>query len=274
MVELLEKEAFYYWCNDHLIEPIHGAFFKEEQYQGYASHQEAVLAFLTYMNRVWSIGIPHLVPGLKEKLDQVPRVEVTLSPEVEARIEAGATAQAEADRKAEIKYLKDRKRHVDYEKLQKRFEESKQELTKIRTEVRKDREAALKEMPQLYELTNEVALVYTKDTSFEAYTGFPIRLNPEMMQGTEVASEGFFAENGEYELAFRSYLQVHRTKEDFWQANGLLFPNRKELVIYQWNTDFTNFYNGGREDDGAYLWSVYDTSNKIFTVIDINLIIP
>ncbi|OQO72657.1 hypothetical protein [Enterococcus villorum] len=273
-MELLEKETFYHRINRQIIEPIHGAFFKEEQYQGYASHQEAVLAFLTYMNRVWSIGIPHLVPGLKEKLDQVPRVEVTLSPEVEARIEAGATAQVEADRKAEIKYLKDRKRHVDYEKLQKRFEESKQELTKIRKEVRKDREAALKEMPQLYELTNEVALVYTKDTSFEAYTGFPIRLNPEMMQGTEVASEDFFAENGEYELAFRSYLQVHRTKEDFQRVNQLLFPEKKELVIYQWNTDFTNSYNGGRKDDGAYLWSIYDRKKQQFIVIDIELIIP
>ena len=265
-MELLEKETFYYKFYNEIIEPVRCAFFKEEQYRGYMSHQEAVLAFLTYVNRSWAIQVPRFVPGLKQKLDQVPKVEVTLTPEVEARIEA--------DRKAEIKYLKDRKRHVDYEKLQKRFEESKQELTKIRKEVRKDREAALKEMPQLYELTNEVALVYTKDTSFEAYTGFPIRLNPEMMQGIKITSKDFFAENGEYELAFRSYLQVHRTKEDFQRVNQLLFPEKKELVIYQWNTDFTNSYNGGRKDDGAYLWSIYDRKKQQFTVIDIELIIP
>ena len=76
-MKLLEKETFYYKFNDRLIEPVECAFFTEENYKGYASHQEAVLAYLTYMNRKWSIQVPQLVPGLKQKLDQVPDVEIT-----------------------------------------------------------------------------------------------------------------------------------------------------------------------------------------------------
>ncbi|NAB94163.1 hypothetical protein GUJ17_12830, partial [Enterococcus hirae] len=74
--------------------------------------------------------------------------------------------------------------------------------------------------------------------------------------------------------AFCSYLQTHRTIEDFQRVNQLLFPDRSELVIYQWHTDFTSLYNEPRRDDGAYLWSIYDKKRKRFTVIDIALIIP
>lgn len=273
-VELLEKETFYDKFYNEIIEPIHCVFFMEEKYHGYKSHQEAVLAFLKHNNREWAIQVPQLVPGLKQKLDQVPRVEVPLSPEVEARIEAGVTAQAAAEMKEKIQHLTLMGKSVDYEKLQKRVEESRQISTKIRKERWKDRKAASKRFPQFYELTNDVVLVYTKDTSFDSYKGFPIRLNSEMMQGTEITSEDFFAENGEYERAFRSYLQIHRTKEDFRRVNQLLFPQKQELIIYQWNNDFTNLFNAGRVDDGAYLWSIYDQKKKLFTVMDITLFIP
>jgi hypothetical protein len=265
-VELLEKETFYYRFNNQLIEPIHCAFFKEEVYQGYNSHQEAVLAFLMYSNRACSILTPKFVPGLKEKLDQVPKVEVTLSPEVEARIEAGVNAHIEA----EIAKKRRNGRSVDLT----RYEELKQELKKVRKRHRKRREESYKEFPQLYELTVDAKLIYTEENVFDSYKFFPIRVNLQMMQAVELSSKTFFSENGEYELAFRSYLQVHRTKENFWRANEILFPVKDDLIIYQWNTDFTNFYNGGREDDGAYLWSIYDRKKQQFTVIDIELIIP
>ena len=84
----------------------------------------------------------------------------------------------------------------------------------------------------------------------------------------------FLPRVGKYQIAFCSYLQTHRTIEDFKRVNQLLFPDRSELVIYQWHTDFTNFYNEGIRDDGAYLWSIYDKKQIRFTVIDIELFIP
>ncbi|NAB56017.1 hypothetical protein GUJ50_11050 [Enterococcus hirae] len=273
-MELLEKETFYYKHNDHLIEPVHCAFFKEDNNQGITSHQEAVLAFLTYFNRVWCIWTPKFVPGLTQKFAEVPKVEVTLTPEVEARIEAGVDAQIKGDIQGEIKYLQAVGRKVDLKKLQIDYEERKQERYQMIKELRKEHEALLIRFLQLYERTEEVTLTYMEETSFDTYDGFPIRVNPEMMKADEISSTTFFSKGGEYQIAFCSYLQTHRTIEDFQRVNQLLFPDRSELVIYQWNTDFTSLYNEPRRDDGAYLWSIYDKKRKRFTVIDIALIIP
>ncbi|MEY8446529.1 hypothetical protein AALA44_10305 [Enterococcus ratti] len=57
-MELLETETFNYECYDKLIEPVHYAFFKEEDYH----HYKAVLAFLAYQNQVWVLRVPRLVP--------------------------------------------------------------------------------------------------------------------------------------------------------------------------------------------------------------------
>lgn len=245
-------------------------FFTEEKDRGYESHREAVLAFLTYANRAWCIWTPKFVPGLTQKFAEVPKVEITLTPEVEAKIEAGVDAQI----KGEIKYLQAVGQKVDLKKLQMEYEEHKQERYQMIKELRKEREELLIRFPQLYERTEEVTLTYMEETSFDTYDGFPIRVNPEMMKADEISSTTFFAKGGEYQIAFCSYLQTHRTIEDFQRVNQLLFPDRSELVIYQWHTDFTNYYNEGRRDDGAYLWSIYDKKRKRFTVIDIALIIP
>lgn len=269
-MELLEKETFYYECNEYLIEPINCAFFTEEKDREYESHREAVLAFLTYANRAWCIWTPKFVPGLTQKFAEVPKVEITLTPEVEAKIEAGVDAQI----KGEIKYLQAVGQKVDFKKLQMEYEEHKQERYQMIKELRKEREELLIRFPQLYERTEEVTLTYMEETSFNTYDGFSIRVNPKMMKADKISSTTFFAKGGEYQIAFCSYLQTHRTIEDFQRVNQLLFPDRSELVIYQWHTDFTNYYNEGRRDDGAYLWSIYDKKRKRFTVIDIALIIP
>ena len=109
--------------------------------------------------------------------------------------------------------------------------------------------------------------------SFDSYNGFPIRVNSQMIQDVALPPENFFAEDGEYESTFLSYVGIQRTRKDFWKVNDLLFPDKKNLVIYQWNNHFTNIYNDGREDDWAFLWSIYDPENKQFTVMDIVLII-
>ena len=273
-MELLEKEMFYYECNEYLIEPVNCAFFTEEKYRGYESHREAVLAFLTYANRAWCIWTPKFVPGLTQKLAEVPEVEITLTPEVEGKIKAGVDAQVKADMQGKIRYLQAGGRKVDLKKLQMEYEERKQERYQMIKELRKEREALLIMFPQLYEKTAEVTLSYMEETSFDTYDGFPIRVNSKMMKADEISSTTFFAKGGEYQIAFCSYLQTHRTIEDFRRVNQLLFPDRSELVIYQWHTDFTNYYNEPRRDDGAYLWSIYDKKRKRFTVIDIALIIP
>lgn len=264
-MELLEKESFYYNFNDRLIEPVECAFFTEENYKGYASHQEAVLAYLTYMNRKWSIQVPQLVPGLKQKLDQVPDVEITLTPEIKQAIEMRVDAQIKADMIT--------KEATGFPIYGEPVQQYRARIIRERIGYRKGWEADVKQFPQLYKLTADVKLTYMDVPSFDSYNGFPVRVNPQMMQAVAITPENFFAEDGEYESAFLSYMGTQRTRKDFWKVNDLLFPDKKNLVIYQWNNDFTNIYNDGREDDGAFLWSVYDPENKQFTVMDIVLII-
>ena len=56
--------------------------------------------------------------------------------------------------------------------------------------------------------------------------------------------------------------------EDFKKVNEILFPNgTDELDIYEWTTDWSDFFDAGHEWYGACCWSVYDMSMDRYVVM-------
>lgn len=56
--------------------------------------------------------------------------------------------------------------------------------------------------------------------------------------------------------------------EDFDKINRILFPNGAEpLEVYEWTTDWSNYFEDGHEWWGAACWSVYDRSLNRYAVI-------
>lgn len=57
-------------------------------------------------------------------------------------------------------------------------------------------------------------------------------------------------------------------KADFDKINDMLFPNGVEpLEIYEWTTDWSDYFDAGHEWWGAACWSVYDKSMNRYVVI-------
>ena len=51
----------------------------------------------------------------------------------------------------------------------------------------------------------------------------------------------------------------HNKPEDFKKVNEVLFPNGTDaLDIYEWTTDWSDFFDDGHEWYGACCWTVYD----------------
>lgn len=63
----------------------------------------------------------------------------------------------------------------------------------------------------------------------------------------------------------------HKTgygKVDFDKVNKVLFPNgEKSLEVYEWTTDWSNYFDDGHEWWGAACWSIYDRSLNRYVVI-------
>ena len=63
----------------------------------------------------------------------------------------------------------------------------------------------------------------------------------------------------------------HKTgygRDDFEKINNILFPNgAKPLEVYEWTTDWSNYFDAGHEWWGAACWSVYDSSLNRYVVI-------
>ena len=56
--------------------------------------------------------------------------------------------------------------------------------------------------------------------------------------------------------------------EDFKKVNEGLFPNgTDQLDIYEWTTDWSDYFDAGHEWYGACCWSVYDRSMKRYVVM-------
>ena len=56
--------------------------------------------------------------------------------------------------------------------------------------------------------------------------------------------------------------------EDFKKVNGILFPNGiDKLDIFEWTTDWSDYFDDGHEWYGACCWSVYDRSMNRYVVM-------
>lgn len=56
--------------------------------------------------------------------------------------------------------------------------------------------------------------------------------------------------------------------DDFHAVNDILFPNGVEsLEVYEWTTDWSNYFDDGHEWWGAACWSVYDKYLNRFVVM-------
>ena len=64
---------------------------------------------------------------------------------------------------------------------------------------------------------------------------------------------------------------VHGRKNspaDFKKVNGFLFPNGTDkLEMYEWTTDWSDFFDDGHEWYGACCWSIYDKSRDRYVVM-------
>lgn len=56
--------------------------------------------------------------------------------------------------------------------------------------------------------------------------------------------------------------------EDFQKINNALFPEgTDELEVYEWTTDWSNYFDDGREWWETACWSVYDRKMNRYVVI-------
>ena len=72
-----------------------------------------------------------------------------------------------------------------------------------------------------------------------------------------------------YWYAVMEPVQGRRNKpEVFKKANGILFPaGTDELDIYEWTTDWSDYFDDGHEWYGACCWSVYDKTLNRYVVM-------
>lgn len=202
-MKLLEKESLQLqWREDIVPYYVNYAFIEEKTYKGKKSHQEAVLEFLNFTNRIWKCDI------------------------------------------WAIKHRNNTHEVITVNMLEQQFFSSLDET-----------------------------IIYSDQSSL-INNGYPTLVNKEMMESTEISPKQFFMDGGIYEQAFFDNSQeTELSKLDFEALNQLFFPLKDKLIIYSWNTDFTNYYNFAREGHGAYLWSIYDSERNKFTVISIALVI-
>ena len=64
---------------------------------------------------------------------------------------------------------------------------------------------------------------------------------------------------------------VHGRKnkpEDFKKVNEVLFPNGTDaLDVYEWTTDWSDYFDDGHEWYGACCWSIYDKTQNRYVVM-------
>ena len=87
------------------------------------------------------------------------------------------------------------------------------------------------------------------------------------MESKKIDVKDFF--NEEYERLFLKppYMTMY-SKKDFNHINELLFPNgTNDLEIYDWNTDWSDYFEEGLEWWGIRLVSILDKSLNRFIVI-------
>ena len=55
--------------------------------------------------------------------------------------------------------------------------------------------------------------------------------------------------------------------DDFRKVNAVLFPETDALEVYEWTTDWSNYFDDGHEWWGTACWSIYDKHMNRYVVI-------
>jgi len=85
------------------------------------------------------------------------------------------------------------------------------------------------------------------------------RCDPDVDAGEQIPYWYAFLEPPQY---------FDATPEDFARLNDALFPNGAEsLEVYEWTTDWSNYFDAGHEWWGTACWSAYDRSLDRFAVL-------
>ena len=97
---------------------------------------------------------------------------------------------------------------------------------------------------------------------------------PDKAMGKRIAAEEMFScRYGEGKLNYRKAFlyppyENGYTGKDFAKVNAALFPNgTDELEVYEWTTDWSDYFDEGREWWGTLCLTVYDKTLDRFVVI-------
>ena len=97
----------------------------------------------------------------------------------------------------------------------------------------------------------------------EIYSRFP-QIEKVICYGSR--AKGNFREGSDIDMAIIAGDGF--TDRDFALVNAALFPNgADELEIYEWDTDWSDYFNDGREWWGTLCLTVYDGTLRRFAVI-------
>ena len=99
-------------------------------------------------------------------------------------------------------------------------------------------------------------------TVVRATKGGPViydRKNPDVDAGEQIPYWYAFLEPPQW---------FDATPDDFRRVNDALFPKGADkLEVYEWTTDWSNYFDDGHEWWGAACWSVYDAHLNRFVVL-------
>ena len=98
--------------------------------------------------------------------------------------------------------------------------------------------------------------------------------DPDRAVGKKIATDGLFSsddQNGKLNYRKAFLHPPHKTGydgRDFVRVNAALFPNGTDaLAVYEWDTDWSDYFDEGREWWGALCLTVYDETLGRFAVI-------
>lgn len=123
-----------------------------------------------------------------------------------------------------------------------------------------------------YQLQAEID--YYKDTPGEIEEEpFPWSMDIGRAKAERIDSVSFLQEGRTDSTTYRyAFLNTpHKTgygEDDYDKINSVLFPGGAEtLEVYEWTTDWSNYFDAGHEWWGAACWSIYDRSLDRYVVI-------
>ncbi len=157
--------------------------------------------------------------------------------------------------------------------------------------IESHREAAVKTIEVLNSkrLSASKKIIYTDNIYFhdpnsldvfEMPRDKPYAVNLELMNAKQITTKIFFGANDvpntvDTRIYQDAFLKIpfwkHQEAEDFKKINNYLFPQKENLIVYQWDNDWSNYFSAGKDGCAASMWTVYDPESNKFTVVSISL---